>query len=245
MQERSRLIVLGVVIVVIGLIVVLPARVAYQWFAPPGIAMSGIDGSIWSGRAQHADVAGVYMRDLSWRFRPIAIFKGGLGYSIDASPAPGNITANVNLGVTGTVSLQDVIGTIPLQSLVQAANMPGLQGRLDIQLERLVIDNQLPVAADGEIQVRSLIAPVIHRGPIGDYRVELFTQNSGVMASVEDTNGIVDLAGSLQVKPDRSYSFAGLVAPTARTPGDLRRQLQFLGTANERGQYELRLEGSL
>ena len=65
------------------------------------------------------------------------------------------------------------------------------------------------------------------------------------MASVEDTDAVVDLAGTLEIRPDRNYQFIGLIAPKATTPARLRQQMQFLGTANERGQYELRLEGAL
>ncbi len=207
--------------------------------------MSGISGSVWLGDAQHAEFGGMYVRNLSWRFRPMAMFSGGLGYAIEASPAPGTIAGNVALGPGGAVSFQDVEGTVPLQSLVQLANMPGLQGRISLELERVVLDNGVPVAVDGEIQISNLVAPIIHRGSIGGYKIEFFTQNSGVMGSVEDTDAVVDLAGSFQIRPDRSYSFLGLVAPTARTPSNLRQQMQFLGTANERGQYELRLEGDL
>jgi hypothetical protein len=35
------------------------------------------------------------------------------------------------------------------------------------------------------------------------------------------------------------------LAPKNNTPANVRQQLQLLGSANERGQYELRLEGEL
>jgi hypothetical protein len=177
--------------------------------------------------------------------KPMAIFSGGLGDALEGSPAPGNLSAAAVIGFGGDLTLSDINGTVPLQALDRAVNMPGLQGRLTVRMERLVLENGLPVAADGDLEVTQLLAPLVHRSPIGGYRIEFFTQNSGVMASVEDTDGVVDLAGSLQVGSDRSYTFIGLVAPKATTPDRLRQQMQFLGTANERGQYELRLEGSL
>jgi hypothetical protein len=36
-----------------------------------------------------------------------------------------------------------------------------------------------------------------------------------------------------------------MLGPKATTPAKLRQQMQFLGSANERGKYELRLEGTL
>lgn len=240
-----RLIVVGVLALLVGVVGLFPARIAYQWFAPAEAALSGISGTVWSGRARHADVGGVYLRDLRWRMQPLAIFRGGLRYGIEGSVAPGNLSVDAVIGFGGRVVMRDINGTVPLQAVERAANIPGLRGRLTIQMDRLVLENGLPVAADGEIQVAQLLAPLVHRSPIGGYRIEFFTQNSGVMASIEDTDGVVDLAGSLQVSSDRNYTFVGLVAPKATTPDRLRQQMQFLGTANERGQYELRLEGSL
>ena len=65
------------------------------------------------------------------------------------------------------------------------------------------------------------------------------------MASIEDTDAVIDLAGSVSLSPDRTYQFLAQVAPKPNTPADLREQMRFLGTANDRGQYELRLEGQL
>ena len=39
---------------IIGLLAVFPARVAYRWLAPPQLAMTGIEGSVWRGGAAAA-----------------------------------------------------------------------------------------------------------------------------------------------------------------------------------------------
>jgi general secretion pathway protein N len=245
MQPRSRLIAAGLVTLIAGLVIFFPARVAYQWFAPPTVVLSGISGSIWSGSADQVQAGGVYLRELSWRFKPLPIFKGQLAYAVEAVPVTGFVDTSIAFGFSGAVKLSDLRGSLPLQALEQAANMPGLRGTANLRFERLTIVNGLPVAADGELTIAELLAPLVHRGPIGGYRAEFFTQNSGVIASVEDTDGVVDLAGSLDIKLDRTYQFVALLAPKVTTPPKLRQQMQFLGTANARGQYELRLEGTL
>jgi len=65
------------------------------------------------------------------------------------------------------------------------------------------------------------------------------------MASVEGNEAVVDLAGKLQILADGSFSFQGLLSAKPETPAALRQQMQFLGSANERGQHELRWEGQL
>jgi general secretion pathway protein N len=245
MIARYRYVIIGVITLIVGLLVVFPARIAYQWFAPQGIALSGIEGSIWSGQAREGEVGGVYLQDVNWRMRPLALFTGKLGYALEADAASGFVDGAVALGLGGTAELTDLTASLSLQALQETIGMPGLSGMVNLQFERLVFDDGIPVAADGNLQVADFRAPLIHRAAIGGFRADFFTQDSGVMASVEDTDAVVDLAGSLSLSPDRTYQFLAQVAPKADTPAELREQMRFLGTANERGQYELRLEGQL
>ena len=245
MHTRSRLVTVGLVTFIFGLLIFFPARVAYRWFTPAAISVAGISGSIWNGQARQARASGIYMRDLSWRFRPSSLLTGKLGYAIEASPESGFIDARVALGATGTIILTDVKASLSLQALQQTIAVPGLRGKVNVEFERLQLDDGLPVAADGVVEIAELVAPAVHRSSIGGYRAEFFTQESGVMASVEDTDGLVDLAGSLQISADRSYQFIAQLAPKNNTPDSVRQQMRFLGSANERGQHELRLEGQL
>ena len=160
-------------------------------------------------------------------------------------PLSGFINANVFIGVTGAIRLEDLQASLPLQPFESSVGMPGLRGNVNLQFDRVVIKDGVPVAANGELAVADLVAPMIYRGSIGGYRAEFFTQNTGVVASIVDTDGVVDIAGSLEIAPDRSYEFLAQLAPKAETPSKLREQMRFLGTANERGRYELRLEGTL
>ena len=103
MQLRGRLIAVGIVALIIGLLTAFPARIAYQWFAPPGVSLESISGSVWSGHVAQAEIEGLYLQDLSWRFKPLGVFSGNLAYAIEATPVSGFINATVLLGVTGTI----------------------------------------------------------------------------------------------------------------------------------------------
>ena len=245
MPAQSRLLTAGIVTLLVGLLAFFPARVAYRWFAPDVITLSGIDGSVWGGTAREASASGVYVRDVRWRFKPLSVFTGKLAYAIEASPSSGFVDGNIAVGLTGTVTMSDVKGSMPIKALQRAVAIPGISGEVNLQFERLQLADGLPVAADGSLEVANLVAPLVHSGSIGGYRAEFFTQESGVMASVEDTDGVVDLAGSLQISKDRSYQFIAQLAAKSNTPANVRQQMQFLGSANERGQHELRLEGKL
>jgi hypothetical protein len=237
MKFRVRLIVAGCIALLVGLVSLFPARVAYQWFPAPTFNLAGISGSVWTGR--------LYLQDLHWRIKPLSLFVGQLRYKIEGSPASGFIDGEVSLNLSGAVTASDLRGSMSLQPFGQLVGIRGLSGMLNGEFERLVIENGIPTAANGVFEVLNLIAPSIHRASIGGYRAEFFTQDTGVVASIEDTDGLIDVAGSLQLSVDGTYKFVAQLAPKNNTPANVRQQLQLLGSANDRGQHELRLEGQL
>lgn len=245
MAARSPYVIIGLVTFIVGLLAMFPARVAYHWFVPPGVAMSGIEGSIWRGAVREGNIRGVYVRNVELDMQPLALFTGKLGYAIEADAASGFVDGSVAIGPGGFAEWTDLTASFSLQALQDSVAMPGLSGTVNLTFEKLVFENDIPVSAVGNVEVANLRAPLIHRAAIGGFRADFFTQESGVMASVEDTDAVVDLAGSLSLAPDRTYQFLAQVGPKANTPADLKEQMRFLGTANERGQYELRLEGQL
>jgi hypothetical protein len=223
----------------------MPARVAVHWFAPSGVAIGDIRGSAWSGSAGEVSVAGIYLRDVQWEFSPLQLFTGVLGYQVNATPISGFVESEVSVGFSGALNLTDLKASLPLEIFAEFIGISGLQGSGSFQFDRLKIVDGMAVAADGTLKIADLLVPIVGRDSLGAYTVEFFTQNDGISASIEDNDGAVDLAGRLELRPDRSFEFVAEVIANSRTPEGVRRQLRFLGPANERGQQELRLEGIL
>ncbi len=235
----------GLVTFTIAVVSSFPARVAYQLSSPASVALAGIEGSVWRGSARESSVGGVYLRNLRWQAHPFLLFTGKLVYTIETEPASGFIETRIGVGVGGTVTFKGLTGSVPLAVLAGPTRMSGLDGTATLRFERLEIRDGLPVVADGTVEVSTLVMPLIDRASIGGYRAEFSTGEDGVVANVEDTDGLFDLAASLAVAADRSYRFLGQVAAKPETPEKLRRQMAMLGLPNDRGQREVRLEGSL
>ena len=243
MPTPRRWIIAGLFTLLAGLIILFPARVAYKLFAPPGIALSGFEGTIWRGSARHMMAGGVYVGNFNWRIRPLRLFTGKLAFGIEGSPPSGFIESEFAIGFGGDIFLSDLRSSIPVETLQQVSKIQGLRGNASIRFERLQLSNGWPVSARGTLDVSALLIPLVAQTPIGDFRAEAFTQEDGVVVSIEDIDAVVDLAGSLNISSDRQYRFVGLVAAKPETPEQIRQQLQFLGSPNARGQYELRREG--
>lgn len=234
-----------VLTLILGLIILFPARVAIGWFVPSDISISGIKGSVWNGSAKEASVEGIYLRDLKWSLNAFQSLTGAPSYSVEATPVSGFFESDVRIGFDGTLSMSELTAALPLEIFADSSGLRGLQGNASLTFERVKFVEGLAIIADGTVQVADLIIPIVGRDSLGGYTAEFYTQNNGVSASVEDTDGVLDLAGSFQLRTDRSYEFVGLVIAKPETPQGVRDQLRFLPPANERGQQELRLEGIL
>jgi len=242
---RNRgLILVALATLVIALVIMFPARVAYRLASNPLIAMSGIEGTVWSGSAREFSTNGVYLRDLSWDMQPLSLLGGKAAYAISGSPVSGFFESKVAIGLGGKLVLSELTASLPLAMFESAAKIQGIRGTASLQFERLEITGGRATAMDGNINVGDLVVPLVSRSSLGGYRAEFFTQNNGVVASVEDTDGVIDLAGSLQLNADKSYAFIGQIAAKSSTPDDLARQMRYLPKGDKAGQREIRLEGS-
>ena len=245
MSGRKRLIVLANVTLLAGAVVMFPARVAYHLFVPPDLRLAAINGTVWNGSAAEGQVARLYLRNLRWSFKPWSLFAGRLEFETSFDPAGGFLQADVGIGPGGTITLTNVDGGVSIGALQSIVPLPGIDGNLRMNFSRLRIDDGAPTAADGTLEVAGLIARGLSTAPLGDFRAILVSSDDGISGSVEDLAGVLDIAGSLRVSLDRSYSLTGLVAPTASAPRSVVEQLRFLGSPNERGQREFRFEGEL
>ena len=244
MQSLRLLVVAGVLALLIGLLAMFPARVAIDWFAPNGVTFSNSSGTIWSGRAAAgASSGGIALRNIEWRFKPLSLFKGRLAFAFSANPPSGFMDGVAGVGLGGSMVLSDLNASLPLSLAGRGVGVAGLQGTSTLRFSRIEWDGDWVAAADGALQVADLIVPAVGRDSLGGYRAEFSTTERGIVASVEDTDGVLDLAGSLTIDDDRSYSFIAQVVAKPSAPAAIKRQLQFLPPPNDRGQQEIRLEG--
>lgn len=246
MARRARFLTLGLLAFVAGIVLFFPARVAYQWLAPPELKLNGIHGTIWHGNASEASVRGVYLHGLQWQIHPLNLLGAKASYSIEGKFVSGFLQADIAIDVSGALTVSELAASMTLAELQPALGIPGLGGNLSLQFSRLRAVDGLPVAADGEISVAQLVVPFVFRDSLGDFRAEFFTEDAAVVASLEDSDALIDLAGSLRISADRKYRLSGQLAATADTPATLQQFMAAgLGPANARGQHEFGIEGML
>jgi general secretion pathway protein N len=242
---KKRLILAGLATFAIGVALSFPARIAYDWFFSPEMRLSGINGTVWKGRAVEVSIGGIYLRDVEWAFLPLSVFKGRVAYAIELQTAFGSLHGNVSAGAGGDIALQNVESSFALREFSDLFQLKGFDGILEMRIDTLVIDDGLPVTARGSIRLSDLLARQISPLVIGDYLAEFSSNESGIIGSVEDLSGVLDVAGTISIRRDRSYSFVGKVAALPEAPAGLADQLQYLGSPDDRGYRDFRIEGQL
>lgn len=239
------LVIAGLCTFLVGVVALFPARVAYSWFVPDAVRLNGIDGTVWHGRAREGQVDAVYFRDLEWTITPLSLFRGVLGVDVSLNPAGGFLESRIEASASGGLNFSALSAGLPLDALRMLVPLDGISGNLRIQLDRLAIENGIPAGVEGTVEVVSLTSTTLSRSPIGSYRVTFTDGGDGIAGSIEDIDGVFDIAGSIRLDSARNYELRGLIVPTPEAPADVVRQLQILGSPNARGQREFRLEGSL
>jgi general secretion pathway protein N len=244
MPRPGRLVAIGLAIFLCGLIVLFPARVAYRALAPDGVRLAGLSGTVWNGAAAESRLGGLYLGDLSWRFRPLALVTGKAGFAVSGVSASGPLTGNFAVAPGGAVHVSDLRGSVPLSAVGGLATLGGVDGVLELDIGTLVLEGGLPVRGTGTLELTSLFARQLASAPLGNFRARLETVEGVLTATFEDVSGMLDLSGTLEVRPDRSYSLTGSVAATESAPQSLVRQLSFL-PADASGKRSFRMEGKL
>lgn len=245
MKESKRLVLAGCATLLLGIVLLFPARVAHHWFAPDALQMAGIDGSIWSGTAAEASIAGIYLSNVQWSLRPFALLRGRLAYDLAAEPASGFIESELAVSFLGTVYVATLNAATPLSVFRNVLRLDDVAGDLSLQLADIVVEDGWPSDVAGRAAVANLVLRALAPGPLGDFQVEVQTTDGTIIGSVEDVRGMLELAGTLTVNADRSYALIGRVGPTASAIESVKQQLSFLGTPDARGLREFRVEGAL
>ena len=244
-QRKRGLFIAGLLTAFVALVALFPARVAHKLASPPHAKISGLSGTVWNGVAQEFATNGVYLRNLKWRMRPLSLFTGKASFIVSGEPSSGFFDSELAVSLGGeAVTLNNLSASLPLAMFERAAGVQGLRGSASLQIAKLELVGGRPAALDGSIDIANLVVPLLARASLGGFRIDFFTQGDHVVASVEDTDGVIDLAGSLQVNRDKSYSFRGVIIAKSNTPDALRQRIQYLPQTDQPGQHLVTLDGS-
>jgi hypothetical protein len=264
------LLVFGLLVYLVALVITFPAERAYaHWQASEqankAFALSGISGSVWSGKAAMALVKGQPLEKLEWTLRPWSVLFGEVGvswrfqlpksndesgYKVNASSGGregglGYAQADTALGLDGSVTFDTLEARLPVNMIARLAKASALRptGTVNLNLHDVQWDGKTLRSAEGRIVWSgagiSLLKPIA----LGDQSITLETADDGVKGVLSDGGGPLSLDGLLTVGAEGKYAFSGSLA--ARNAPDLERALRAMGRADADGRIKLKRTGTL
>ena len=229
-----------------------PARTAYEWFAPPDITLTGVEGTLWSGGAASGVAAGIAVQDLRWRVRPWAFLLGRIAASVEGRFADGFFSTRITASPR-SVRFTDLRGGTSLPALAKMLPVRGMRGQASVTLSTLEIDDGWPSRVVGELRLAGLeVAPFVSNGTqqllaLGDYAVTFAdAPERGVAASFVDNGGPLEVSGTLAFDAAHAYTLDALIEPRAGAPEQLVEGLKIMtAEPDAEGRRRLTLTGSL
>ncbi|HKJ07583.1 MAG TPA: type II secretion system protein N [Gammaproteobacteria bacterium] len=250
MRRVGPLVLVGVLAYGIFLAALVPARYLYGWVAPHmhEVAMGGVAGSLWSGRAARVVVNGRDLGSADWQLRPQALLLGRLEYQLRWGGELGQGTARVGDGVIGSAYVRQLHAELPASGLAKlfGSDMPvKLGGALRAHLKRVSFGARWPDAASGEIlwEHAEVMEPVAMA--LGGFKMQLENAKDGIRGVIKDSGGPLQVQGVATLAGNGSYRLTATLKPRGPKGQQLRSELQLLGPPDRNGRYSLALSGSL
>lgn len=235
----------GIIVYLVFLLATLPAGYVVVWLHQrvPDLQLEGVHGSVWAGSAQDIAWQGQSWGRLRWRFDWAALATGHLGFFLVLNAADLALQARV-AGNSRNFQLEDVVGHLPVNQLAHWLPLPSgsVAGQINIGMQRLVLTNAHPSAADGTIDLTSLSLNWPQPVALGDYELKLQTQGESIHGSLLDTSGPLMVQGSLRVTADGSYDLTGVVVSRDPANTALSNLLHYLPSKQD-GKYAFNFSG--
>jgi general secretion pathway protein N len=248
-MSRPRLLVaLGVGAFFLLLLVTLPAQVVMGLLGRLGVDATGVSGSVWNGQAAMVRVRTVPLGQVEWNLHVLKLLTGRASATVAVKQGAAFAQGDVSAALGGRITLSDVSASWPLASLAAAGLPAGWTGTANARLSELVVENGLPVALTGNIDLVNLVGPANRPASLGSYRATFpsSTGNTGdgIAADLKDLDGPIAVTATLRVQRDRSYLIDGQIATRPEAPSQVVSALQYLGEADASGQRPFSLSGT-
>jgi general secretion pathway protein N len=211
----------------------------------PGLRLSGVTGSIFSGSAGDVSYQGKSLGAVEWHFDWLAPFSLTLGYRITANTDSQYLDARVDEGFK-RLYLRGVDGHLPVAALSRFLPLPpdSADGSLTLHLGEIILKGGKLESAEGEVDLDDAVLKWPTAATLGSFRGVLTpAAGGGIQAELEDVASPFKFHANLSLTTEGAYHLAGTLA--AKDPGDqaTRQLLANLGNPDSTGQYPFDFKG--
>ncbi|MAA75268.1 MAG: type II secretion system protein N [Salinisphaeraceae bacterium] len=244
----------GLLSMLVGLVLWLPASVAAGWIerAVPGLNLSGLGGSAINGRAALVTYQNAALEDVGWTLHPLALLTGRVKVSLQTGTDTGQLSADLVRSLGGQVRVSSVNGSASLATLAAHAGYRFLP--TDGVLRLFDVSAEVEPAGD-TARLNQVAGTVVlddsHwllvRPPIalGRFEAILETRDEKNRLRVVESDGPIAVEGMAELDPGNNYSLDMKLRPRSGADARLQKMLGQMGRPDASGWYPVRERGSL
>lgn len=244
-----RYLLIGVAAYAVVLIARFPAAVAYPLVqsAIQPLALSGLEGSIWSGRAADVRYQRHVVGSVSWSLRPGSLLSGAVGADLVVDGPYGEAQGVGGVGFSGNGYLQDLNGNLSVAAIAPLLNLQAVRpdGRVELNVARLDLAGRIPVHAEGELIWQPARIAFPQALELGGFSATLSSDAEGIRAALRDRDSPVVLDAVLALKQDGSYRLSGRLAAKNDAPPVLHNLLRGAGVRQQGAALPLNFSGRI
>lgn len=215
---------------------------------PPGLALDGVAGTIWSGQARSLAIDGHPLGALRWSCRPWRLIVLEWSCTIGIQPAGGDVAGEFTGGFDGDLVGHDIRGSTPIGNFEGIATPRGWTGTLEVDLDELRVEARRPQSATGTLYLRSLRGPGPRGELLGDFELVVGEGSVGgatLNGRLRDLGGPLHVRGAIELFEDGRYLLRGDAAPGPGAGPAILDTLGFLGPPDRQGRRPFTIEGTL
>jgi general secretion pathway protein N len=222
-------------------------RMPVEWVVPSALARSctSLDGSLWSGTCSGLAVSGTAVGDLNWSLEPLRLLLGRLAAHVNLTRPDANASADVELGLGGTLTARNVRADLPLDPRLMPGIPRTLRGHAHVELALARLRHGVVTQLEGHIETRDLEDRGDGDTPLGSYLLTFPAGASGPpTGKLRDIAGPLALEGTLRLTPQPGFELEGFIAPRSGAPPELVNNIRFLGSPDATGRRPFSMSGT-
>jgi len=246
-----RLLAVGILAFVFFLVARFPAGVAWQIATPflKDVRLSGVEGTLWKGRAEALSIAGLESGSLRWRWRPSGLLSGQWRNAVHIEGPGFDLEGDIGIGVSGAWSGSDMQFRGELNALMAhflpATMRPpvAMDAVLAGRLSDIVVTGNGLEALEGWVSATSV---EIDGSDAMDLHVTLVSRDGGLEARIDPEDGDTPgLEGRVVLMPAGDYRLDLDIADPALAGERIGDLVRALGSQGGDGRWRINWEGRL
>ncbi|GGW90783.1 type II secretion system protein N [Alteromonas halophila] len=218
---------------------------------PANIAISGVSGTLWEGRARTVVANGLTINNTEWQLSPWSLLIGNLSGSIKA----GNIRDASSIAFQGPFSLdlfsmqhvesENFLLYLPVDRVLAEVSLPlpvNAGGRFKVSLDSLSFGPACESLTGTGDWLNATVAGT--QGPIdfGSYNATLRCEGEAIGVEVKEPN-MLGLSMDAVIQPDFSgIRVSGKVKPDDSLPDEVHQAARFFGQPDASGYIPIQLD---